>query len=105
MFLPTSKMFWIPWVSCRYISTNRLRTLSVGGNLSLNAKLFSESHSRFIVSIKPENKDALANILKYHVTPGNYSKDFLKKFKKLGQANNQYVKVEVVDAQIHNNIL
>jgi uncharacterized surface protein with fasciclin (FAS1) repeats len=45
--------------------------------------------------LKPENKDALANILKYHVTPGNYSKDFLKKFKKLGQANNEYVKVEV----------
>lgn len=45
--------------------------------------------------LKPENKDALANILKYHVTPGNYSKDFLKKFKKLGQANNGYVAVEV----------
>ncbi|WP_341215397.1 fasciclin domain-containing protein [uncultured Wocania sp.] len=49
--------------------------------------------------LKPENKDALANILKYHVTPGNYSKDFLKKFKKLGQANNGYVKVEVVDGE------
>jgi len=49
--------------------------------------------------LKPENKDALANILKYHVTPGNYSKDFLKKFNKLGQANNQYVKVEVVDGE------
>ncbi|TYA55921.1 fasciclin domain-containing protein [Formosa maritima] len=46
--------------------------------------------------LKPENKGALANILKYHVTPGNYSKDFLKKFKKLGQANNQDVLVEVV---------
>ena len=45
--------------------------------------------------LKPENKDALANILKYHVTPGNYSKEFLKKFKKLGQANNQDVMVEV----------
>jgi uncharacterized surface protein with fasciclin (FAS1) repeats len=45
--------------------------------------------------LKPENKDALANILKYHVTPGNYSKDFLKKFKKLGQANNGYVQIEV----------
>lgn len=45
--------------------------------------------------LKPENKDALANILKYHVTPGNYSKEFLKKFKKLGQANNQNVPVEV----------
>lgn len=49
--------------------------------------------------LKPENKNALANILKYHVTPGNYSKDFLKKFKTLGQANNQYVKVEVVDGE------
>ncbi|GAA4939285.1 hypothetical protein GCM10023314_09960 [Algibacter agarivorans] len=49
--------------------------------------------------LKPENKNALANILKYHVTPGNYSKDFLKKFKKLGQANNAYVKVEVVDGE------
>jgi uncharacterized surface protein with fasciclin (FAS1) repeats len=49
--------------------------------------------------LKPENKDALANILKYHVTPGNYSKEFLKKFKKLGQANNGYVQVEVVDGE------
>ena len=45
--------------------------------------------------LKPENKDALANILKYHVTPGKYSKDFLKKFRKLGQANDQSVVVEV----------
>ena len=45
--------------------------------------------------LKPENKDALANILLNHVTPGNYSKDFLKKFKKLGQANNKSVTVEV----------
>lgn len=45
--------------------------------------------------LKPENKNQLANILKYHVTPGNYSKDFLKKFKKLGQANNQNVDIEV----------
>lgn len=49
--------------------------------------------------LKPENKNDLANILKYHVTPGNYSKEFLKKFKKLGQANNQYVQVEVVDGE------
>ena len=45
--------------------------------------------------LKPENKNALANILKYHVTPGNYSIKLLKKFKKLGQANNQYVTIEV----------
>lgn len=45
--------------------------------------------------LKPENKAALANILKHHVTAGNYSKDFLKKFKKLGQANDQNTIVEV----------
>lgn len=45
--------------------------------------------------LKPENKAKLAFILKHHVTPGNYSKDFLKKFKKLGQASNENVKVEV----------
>ena len=45
--------------------------------------------------LKPENKDDLANILKFHVTPGNYDKEFLKKFKKLGQANDQSVAVEV----------
>lgn len=45
--------------------------------------------------LKPENKEALANILKYHVTPGNYSKEFLKKFKKLGQVNDQNVMVVV----------
>ncbi|MDB4293280.1 fasciclin domain-containing protein [Maribacter sp.] len=45
--------------------------------------------------LKPENKAALANILKHHVTAGNYSKDFLKKFKKIGQANDQNALVEV----------
>lgn len=39
--------------------------------------------------LKPENKEKLAFILKNHVTPGNYSKDFLKKFKKVGQANGE----------------
>lgn len=45
--------------------------------------------------LKPENKSKLAFILKHHVTPGNYSKDFLKKFKKLGQASNENVTIEV----------
>jgi len=45
--------------------------------------------------LKPENKDALANILKHHVTPGNYDKEFLKKFKKVGQANGQDAIIEV----------
>lgn len=51
--------------------------------------------------LKPENKDILANILKHHVTPGNYSQDFLRKFKKLGQANNQNVIVEVKGDNIY----
>lgn len=45
--------------------------------------------------LKPENKDKLAYILKHHVTPGNYDKEFLKKFKKLGQASNENVEVTV----------
>tara|TARA_R110000868_G_scaffold60556_3_gene184816 strand:- start:5245 stop:5829 length:585 start_codon:yes stop_codon:yes gene_type:complete len=51
--------------------------------------------------LKPENKAALANILKYHVTAGNYSKDFLKKFKKLGQANDQSTTVEVIGDDVY----
>lgn len=51
--------------------------------------------------LKPENKQALANILKYHVTPGNYSKDFLKKFKKLGQSNGVDVLVTVKGEDVY----
>ena len=51
--------------------------------------------------LKPENIDKLAYILKHHVTPGNYSKDFLKKFKKLGQASNENIKVEVKDGEVY----
>jgi uncharacterized surface protein with fasciclin (FAS1) repeats len=50
--------------------------------------------------LKPENKNVLANIIKYHATPGNLSVDFLKKFKKLGQANNQDVAVEVIEGEV-----
>ena len=49
--------------------------------------------------VKPENKATLADILKYHVTPGNLSTNILTKLPKLGQANNQYVQVEVVDGK------
>lgn len=49
--------------------------------------------------LKPENKGALANILKYHVTPGNLSTSILTKLPKLGQANNQNVKIEVIDGK------
>lgn len=45
--------------------------------------------------LQPENLDQLAAILKHHVTPGNYDKDFLKNFKKLGQADDTNVEVKV----------
>lgn len=45
--------------------------------------------------LKPENKEKLAYILKNHVTPGNYSKAFLKKFPTVGQASGENVPVEV----------
>lgn len=51
--------------------------------------------------LKPENKDKLAYILKNHVTPGNYSKDFLKKFKKLGQAGGESISVEVKGEDVY----
>src|SRR5690606_40743392 len=50
--------------------------------------------------LKPGNKEALVNILQYHVTAGNYSKDFLMKFKKLGQANNQDAPIEILDGEV-----
>ncbi|MEZ4843079.1 MAG: fasciclin domain-containing protein [Bacteroidia bacterium] len=49
--------------------------------------------------LKPENIDKLKDILEYHVTPGNLSVEILTKLKKLGQANNQDVLVEVVDGK------
>lgn len=45
--------------------------------------------------LKPENKEQLAYVLKNHVTPGNYSKDFLKKFNQVGQASGENVPVVV----------
>ncbi|AVR44362.1 fasciclin [Christiangramia fulva] len=51
--------------------------------------------------LKPENKAKLALILKHHVTPGNYDKEFLKHFKKLGQASDQNVPVEVKGEDVY----
>lgn len=47
--------------------------------------------------LMPKNKNILADILKYHVTPGNLSVDIIKKLKKLGQANNQDLSIEIND--------
>jgi len=51
--------------------------------------------------LKPENKAKLAFILKHHVTPGNYDKEFLKKFKKLGQASDQSILVEIRGDEVY----
>ncbi|WP_276390319.1 fasciclin domain-containing protein [Eudoraea chungangensis] len=51
--------------------------------------------------LKPENMETLATILKHHVTAGNYSKDFLKKFKKLGQADDTNATVEVKGEDVY----
>jgi len=51
--------------------------------------------------LKPENKQKLAAILKHHVTAGNYDKDFLKKFKKLGQADDTNAKIEVKGEDVY----
>lgn len=45
--------------------------------------------------LKPENQEKLSAILLNHVTPGNYGKDFMKKFKSLGQAGGENVSIEV----------
>ncbi len=45
--------------------------------------------------LKPENKETLATILKHHVAAGNYDKDFLKNFKKLGMADDTNALVTV----------
>ncbi|GER60714.1 fasciclin domain-containing protein [Patiriisocius marinus] len=51
--------------------------------------------------LKPENKQQLAAILKHHVTAGNYEKNFIKKFKKLGQADDTNVTVEVKGEDVY----
>ncbi|MFD0796397.1 fasciclin domain-containing protein [Maribacter chungangensis] len=51
--------------------------------------------------LKPENKDALAHILKHHVTAGNYTMDLMKKIKKLGQASDLSTTVEVKGEDIY----
>tara|TARA_R110002073_G_scaffold209587_2_gene370120 strand:+ start:582 stop:1160 length:579 start_codon:yes stop_codon:yes gene_type:complete len=51
--------------------------------------------------LKPENKEQLAAILKHHVTAGNYDKAFLKKFKKIGQADDTNVTVEIKGEDVY----
>ncbi|GHC47542.1 fasciclin domain-containing protein [Ulvibacter litoralis] len=51
--------------------------------------------------LKPENKQKLAAILKHHVTAGNYTKDFLKNFKKIGQADDTNASVVVKGEDVY----
>ncbi len=51
--------------------------------------------------VKPENKAALSNILKYHVTPGNLSTKLLKSLKKVGQANGQNIPITKKDGELY----
>ena len=44
--------------------------------------------------LKPENKDKLARIIKYHASPGSYSTEMLKDGTNLYMATGHYVKVE-----------
>ncbi|MDX1478393.1 MAG: fasciclin domain-containing protein [Saprospiraceae bacterium] len=44
--------------------------------------------------LKPENKDKLARIIKYHASPGKYMGDMLKNGMRLFQATGHYITVE-----------
>ena len=45
--------------------------------------------------LKPENKEKLARIIKYHAAPGNYQGKLFKDGMRLFQASGHYVKVKV----------
>lgn len=47
--------------------------------------------------LKPENKEKLATIIKYHAAPGKYGANNIKGVMGIGQATGDKVKVEVVD--------
>jgi uncharacterized surface protein with fasciclin (FAS1) repeats len=53
--------------------------------------------------MKPENKDALADILQYHVSVGIYKEDMMQEGQSLGQANSQNVIVSKKDGKIKLN--
>lgn len=47
--------------------------------------------------LKPENKEKLATIIKYHAAPGSYGADNIKGVMGIGQATGDKVKVETID--------
>lgn len=53
--------------------------------------------------LKPENKDKLAAIIKYHAAPGNYDADHIKGVMGIGQATGEKVVVEIKDGVTYVN--
>ncbi len=53
--------------------------------------------------MKPEKKDALADILQYHVSVGIYKEDMLTDGKSLGQVNSQNITITNKDGKIKIN--
>jgi uncharacterized surface protein with fasciclin (FAS1) repeats len=53
--------------------------------------------------LKPENKDKLAAIIKYHAAPGNYDYDHIKRVEGMGQATGEKVVVEIKDGVTYVN--
>jgi uncharacterized surface protein with fasciclin (FAS1) repeats len=49
--------------------------------------------------LKPEKKDALSDILEYHVSVGVYKKESLTDGQMLGQVNGKNIKISLVDGQ------
>jgi len=67
--------------------------LNVYGDLSLNAILFSESHSRFVVSIRPENKEKFKEL--FGEDSSLIGKVTLDKMMKINFENNCVVDLEM----------
>ena len=53
--------------------------------------------------LKPENKDALRNILEYHVAVGGYKQDFLTDGQTINQANLQNITISIKDGKMMVN--
>lgn len=53
--------------------------------------------------LKPENKEALQNILQYHVIPGGYDMEEFRDGQSLGVANGGRVSIEVKDGKVTVN--
>ncbi|MBX2906127.1 MAG: fasciclin domain-containing protein [Taibaiella sp.] len=53
--------------------------------------------------LKPENKDALADVLQYHVTIGIYNAEQLTDGRSLGQVNGGNIKISNVDGKVMVN--